>query len=152
MEPASAHHPDSLPLPHRLSLSRGEEGSAFPLLLTALLHTVCCCVYTPTPLKFSLSLHLLNYASLSANHGGLSRDSRSRPGFWETLTSSGPSWPQFLDILTSMTFSPPQPCTPRVTQLVHLKSLSSSSPLSKQNSFFCLPAYCLMLMAFIPQC
>ena len=79
-------------------------------------------VYRPTPLKFSLSLHLLNYASLSANHGGLSRGSRSRPRFWETLTSSGPSWPQFLDILISMTFPAPQPCTPRVTQLVHLKS------------------------------
>jgi hypothetical protein len=57
-------------------------------------------LYRPTLLRFSLGRHLLDYASSSANHAGLSRGSRCRPGFWETLTTSGRTRPQFLDTLT----------------------------------------------------
>lgn len=114
------HTTKTVTLPHRLSSSKQEERPEFPLLLTALLHTECCCMYRPTLMRFLLGRHLLNYASLSANHGGLSRGSRYRPGLWEILTSSGPSWLPF-PCLVHLAVLPPHLSTPRVIQPVHQK-------------------------------
>ena len=69
--PTSAHHPDSLAVLHYLSSSRLKEGDAHsPRSSPPSCTLYSRCVYRPIPLKFSLSRHLLNYASLSANRGG----------------------------------------------------------------------------------
>lgn len=118
-----------------LSLSRQEEGFSLPLLLTALLHTVCRFAYRPARMRFSLGRHLLEYASLSANPGRLSRAPRYRPGFWDALTSSGPTWPQFLDIFISTTVPHPSAVHPRRHATGPREILNSSSPLQTEPAF-----------------
>ena len=109
--PTSAHHPDSLAMLHCLSSSRLKEGAArSPRSSPPSCTLYARCVYRPIPLKFLLSRHLLNYASLSANRGGggVSRGPWNHPGFWKTWTSSGPAWCQFLNILIFVTLCAPQ--------------------------------------------
>ncbi|CAI9174889.1 unnamed protein product [Rangifer tarandus platyrhynchus] len=116
----------------------GGKDRAFPKILTALLHSIPCCVYRPIPLKFSLSRHLLNYASLSANRegGGLSRGTWNHSGFWKTWTSSGPAWSQFLNII-SMTLPALQPCRPKIYTPVCSKS-QVPAPLPLQTKLLLL--------------
>lgn len=145
------HTTRTVTVPHRLSSSEQEEGPEFPSLLTALLHTQCRCVYRPTLMRFLLGRHLLNYDSLSANHGGLSRGSRCRPELWEIPTSSRPSWLPVLCPVHLSVLPPHLSYTPLGSHSRFTRNFKFSSPPSKQPTF--LPcSHSLMPSIFILWC